>query len=91
MNPMPMIQNSLDALESIVLRPKLTLSLSSFNRRTGVFSEEKCLSLCAGITALRAAMLLAGGVGIVCGATAISRARRRKKPCKRSGKPRRVL
>lgn len=91
MNPMPMIRNGLDALNSIVLRPKLTLSLSSFNRRTGVFSEQKSVSLCAGITALRATMLLAGAVGIACGASAICRAGRRKKTCKRRKKPLRAF
>ena len=76
-----MIQKGMDALNSIVLRPKLTLSLSSFNRRTGTFSEQKSVSVCGGITLLHAAMLLAGGVGTFCVMAKLSRMQKEKKRC----------
>ncbi|MBE6712077.1 MAG: hypothetical protein E7580_01010 [Ruminococcaceae bacterium] len=91
MNPMPMIRSACDCLNSIVLRPKLTLSLSSFNRRTGSFSEQKSISLSAGITLLRGIMLLAGGMGVAYGAMMLCRAGKKKKPCRSMKKSRRRL
>ncbi len=64
MNSNPMIQTCLTRLDSIVLRPRMTLSLSSYNRQTGTHSEQQCISFSAGFTLLRGMMMLAGGTAI---------------------------
>lgn len=62
MNPVPMIRSLCTYLDSIVLRPSITMSLSSYNRRSGACSEQKSLSISTGITLLRAMLVLGGTV-----------------------------
>lgn len=82
MNPYPMIRSCCKCLDSIVLRPKMTLSLSSYNRRTGTCSEQKSISLSTGFTLLHGMMMLAGGAAAVYTAMHLIRCKERKKLCK---------
>ena len=74
-----MIQNCLNRLDSIVLRPSMTLSLSTYDRRTGAFSEQKSVSLSTGFTLLRGMILVAGGSAALYGATSYLRYREMKR------------
>lgn len=67
MNSNSMIQSCMDRLDSIVLRPSMTLSLSTYNRETGAFSEQKSISLSTGFTLLRGMLLAAGGGAVLYG------------------------
>ncbi len=79
MNPYPMIRSCCNCLDNIVLRPKMTFSLSTYNRRTGACSEQKCISLSGGFTLLRGMMLLAGGTAVAYGAMCLCRYKERQK------------
>ena len=48
MNSNSVIRACIGRLDSIVLRPGMTFSLSTYNRETGAFSEQKSISLSAG-------------------------------------------
>ena len=79
MNSNPMLSTCLDRLDSIVLRPKMTLSLSTYNKKTGSYSEQKSLSLSTGFTLLRGMMTLAGTSAAVYGIISFLRYRERQR------------
>lgn len=79
MNSNPMIQTCLDRLDSIVLRPRMTFSLSTYNRQTGTYSEQKSICLSTGFTLLRGMMMLAGGSAAIYGTMCYLRHKERKK------------
>ncbi len=81
MNIMPMLCEGCKCLDSIVLKPKLTLSLSSYNRRTGYNSQQQCISFSTGFTLLRGMIMLAGGTAVAYGAMCYLRRKERKKMC----------
>ena len=90
MNPMPTIRSCCDYLDSIVLRPRLTVSISSYNKRTGNYSEQKSLSLAAGITLLRGMLMLAGSTAALCATVKLCRAMKKRKKlmgCKKASCP----
>ena len=93
MNSNPMLSACLDRLDSIVLRPRMTLSLSTYNKKTGSFSEQKSLSISTGFTLLRGMMTLAGTGAAIYGMISIMRHKERqrarlamKKQCGKSKK-----
>ena len=79
MNTFPMIRSCCEYLDSIVLRPTATLSLSTYNRNTGTCSEQKSLSISTGFTLLRGSLMLAGGAVLVCTALRCIRKMEQKK------------
>ena len=79
MNTFSVIRPCLSYLDSIVLRPSVTMSVSTYNRRTGSCSEQKSLSLSTGFTLLRGMMLLAGGSALAWGTVRMLRCKMRKK------------
>ena len=93
MNSNLMLSACLDRLDSIVLRPRMTLSLSTYNKKTGAYSEQKSLSLSTGFTLLRGMMTLAGTGAAIYGMSSIMRHKERqrarlamKKQCGKSKK-----
>ena len=93
MNSNLLLSSCLDRLDNIVLRPRMTLSLSTYNRKTGTYSEQKSLSLATGFTLLQGMMTLAGTGAAVYGMISYlryqerQRARRAmKKQCGKSKK-----
>lgn len=79
MNAFPMIRSCCEYLDSIVLRPTATISLTTYNRNTGVCSEQKSLSISTGVTLLRGTMMLAGGAVLLSTAMHCARRKARKK------------
>ena len=79
MNSNLMRSACLERLDSIVLRPRMTLSLSTYNRKTGAYSEQKSLSLATGFTLLRGMMTLAGTGAAVYGMIIFLRYKERQK------------
>lgn len=82
MNLLPMLREGYNCLDNIVLKPKLSLSLSSYNRRTGNCSQQQCISLSTGFTLLHGMMMLAGTTAAVWGAVCYLRRKERKKWCR---------
>lgn len=68
MNSTSMIRSCMGRLDNIVLRPAMTFSLSTYNRETGAFSEQKSVSLSTGFTLLRGMLAAAGGAAALYGA-----------------------
>ena len=67
MNSTSMIRSCMGRLDNVVLRPAMTFSLSTYNRETGAFSEQKSISLSTGFTLLRGMVAAAGGAAALYG------------------------
>lgn len=79
MNPMPMVRSLCSRMDNVILRPGLTLSLSSYDRESGAFTDQKSVSLSARFSMLRGMILLAGAVAAAYGTVCYFRCKERKK------------
>ena len=75
----PMLCKGYEYLDSIVLKPNLSLSLSSYNRQTGNASHKKCISFSTGFTVLQGLVTLSCGAVAIHGAVCYHRYKERKK------------
>ena len=75
----PMLCKGYEYLDSIVLKPNLSLSLSSYNRQTGTASHKNCISFSTGFTALQGLVMLSCGAVAIHGAVCYHRYKMRKK------------